>query len=79
MKRILLPTLLSAAYLLLLIAFFSTDFSKRYTFMAAPAPATSIEHADRVNVPVFKQAIQPVTVTKPAPTPGGQSPESAEK
>ncbi len=79
MKRILLPTLLSAAYLLLLIAFFSTDFSKRYTFMAEPLPATSIEHVDRVNPPVLKQAILPVTVTKAAPTPGGQSPESAGK
>jgi hypothetical protein len=79
MKRILLPTLLSAAYLLLLVAFFSTDFSKRYTFMAKPVPATSIEHVDRINAPVLRQVIQPATAHKPAPTPGGNSPESAGK
>lgn len=79
MKRILLPTLLSAAYLLLLVAFFSTDFSKRYSFMADPVPATSVERIERPSALQLRSVILPAPAVQATPPPGGESPESAGK
>jgi hypothetical protein len=79
MKRILFPSLLSVAYLALLVAFFSTDFSKRHSFLASPLPATSLERIERPSVPALRQVVVPETAARPALPPGGESPESAGK
>lgn len=79
MKRILFPSLLSAAYLALLVAFFSTDFSKRHSFLATPLPATSLERIERPSPPQLRQVVLPAQATKPTLPPGGESPESAGK
>jgi hypothetical protein len=79
MKRLLLPSLLSAAYLLLMTAFFSSDFSKRHTFLADPACATSLQTIERPSLPQFQPVVLPSGTRSLQAQPGGESPESAGK